>query len=462
MEDLMNIKRRDFLKLILGASAATALPLIVTGSCGDTTPDQGKIDTESKDGWSPVRSLFTFSHRAPLNAANLCPAFNRVMEHQNRYSARLSSDVGFPNRRDFVLEEVQNARKKVSTMLNAGNVKQLAFVRNTSEANTTIVQGLHLKADEEVVLWDENHPTNYHSWHYQRQVRPFIIKSIGLDLNAGNSNYYVDSFIKNLTPKTRVVSFSHISNISGLRLPAEKICAAIKNFNPEIFILIDGAQAWGSVSIDLRAISCDGYTSSGHKWLCGPRGTGILYVREKWISRVLPNTLGYNFTFDYPEEEFAADATRFECLGQRDDAAYGSLGIAVDLHSNIGIKKIEKRISELTAYGLNAFDKAGIRTITPKDPTFGHGVITADMGGTTKTYGAFLALHNAGISSAFIHHNRIHYTPESIRKVDNLPVYLRVCPHMYNSTDDIDTAVAIAKRVKSSALEIGKEVVKFL
>ncbi|HDP80141.1 MAG TPA: aminotransferase class V-fold PLP-dependent enzyme [Spirochaetes bacterium] len=458
----MDIKRRDFLKIIAGLGATSLVPVLTTGSCGDPKSLEEKFTAGDKNVWSKVRSLFTFTHQAPLNAANLCPAFDRVIAKQEQYARRLSSDVGFPNRRDFVLEEVENARKKVCEMLNAGSSKQLAFVRNTSEANTTIIQGLQLKPDDEVVLWDENHPTNYHSWHYQRQVRPFIIKSLGLDLNAGSTGYYVDSFIKLLTPKTRVVSFSHISNISGHRLPAEKICAAVKKFNPDIFVLVDGAQAWGSVYIDLKAMGCDGYTSSGHKWLCGPRGTGILYVREKWIPRVMPNTLGYNFTFDYPEENFAKDATRFECLGQRDDAAYGALGISADLHREIGIRKIEKRISELTAYGLNAFDRAGIPTITPKDQNFGHGVLTADMGSTVRTYGAFLALHNAGISSAFIHNNRVHCTPESIRKIDKLPVYLRICPHIYNSTGDIDQAVSIAKRIKTSALEIGKEVVRFI
>ncbi len=457
----MDLQRRDFLKMVAALGVSSAIPVLTT-SCGGgkSSPEKFTIPGGDK-GWEKVCSQFSFTRKPPLNAANLCPPFNHVMDRQTAYSKMLGNDVGFISRRNFVLEEVENSRKKIGKMLGIGK-GQLAFVRNTSEANTTIVRGLQLKPDEEVLLWDENHPTNYHSWNYQRLVRPFVCKSFGLDLKAHTMQYFVDSIVKQLTPKTRVVSFSHISNISGMRVPAKEICAAVKKYNKSIFVHVDGAQSWGSIAVDLDTIGCDGYSASGHKWLCGPRGTGILFVRREWIERVMPCILGYNFTFDYPEEEFAKDAMRFECLGQRDDAAYGALGDAVDMHLAIGIDRIEKRVRELTRYALNAFDKAGIPTITPKDARFGHGVIAADLGSSVKAYGAFLALHNAGVGAAFIHNNRVLCTPEGIRKPDGVPVYLRICPHIYNSTGDIDEAVAVAKRIKTSAFEIVKEAVKFI
>jgi cysteine desulfurase/selenocysteine lyase len=457
----MEMQRRDFLKMVAAIGASSAVPLLTT-SCSDGKHSAEKFAMPDGDkGWEKVRSLFSFGRKPPLNAANLCPPFNSVIEKLTAYGKALNSDVGFINRRNFVLEQVENSRKKINKMLGTGK-GQLAFVRNTSEANTTIVRGLRLKPDDEVLLWDENHPTNYHSWNYQSRVTPFKCKSFSLDLKAHTTQYFTDTIVKQLTPKTRVVSFSHISNISGMRLPAEEICAAVKKYNASIFVHVDGAQSWGSIAVDLDAIGCDGYSASGHKWLCGPRGTGILFVRKEWIERVLPCILGYNFTFDYPEEEFARDAERFECLGQRDDAAYGALGDAADMHLAIGVGRIEKRIRELTRYTLNAFDKAGIPTITPKDERFGHGVIAADLGSSTKAYGAFLALHNAGVGAAFIHNNRIRCTPEGIHKADGVPVYLRICPHIYNAAADIDEAVAVAKRVKTSPFTIVKEVVKFI
>lgn len=458
----MELPRRDFLRMIAGMGAASAVPMLVSGSCSDEKLTSGQFKSLGDKGWEGIRSLFSFTHKPPLNAANLCPAFDRVIAKQAEYTKRLSSDVGFINRRDFALKEVEESRKKVCRMLGIGGTEQLAFVRNTSEANTAIVRGLQLEAGDEVVLWDQNHPTNYHSWNYRRKERPFVIKSITLDMNKEETQYFVDCFVKQLTPRTRVVSFSHVSNISGMRLPAAEICAAVKKYSKAIFVHVDGAQSWGSVAVDLGRIGCDGYSASGHKWLCGPRGTGILYVRKEWITRIIPNILGYNFTFDYPEEALPKDATRFESLGQRDDAAYGALGYAVEMQAGIGIKRIEGCIRELTLYGLKAFEKAGIRTITPKNPRYGHGVIAADMGSTMKAYGAFLALHNAGVSTAFIHNNKIYCSPEGIREVKDVPVYLRICPHVYNSTGDIDHAVAVAKRVKTSAFEIVKEVVRFI
>lgn len=459
----MDKLRRKFLKFSSGLGAMSFAPLSLSSSkIEDKILNENTINKLTSTNWNSVRSLFTFSKQAPLNAANLCPAFDHVHAKLALYTERLNSDVSFINRKNFIENEVEASRTKVCSMLGIDDTSQLAFVRNTSEANATIVQGLQLEPDDEVLLWDQNHPTNYRSWHYQHKFSPFVCKYFTLNLQANDTDYFVDTFVKHLTPKTKVVSFSHLSNISGLRLPAKEIVQAIKKYNKNIFIHLDGAQSWGSIEVNIDEIGCDSFSSSGHKWFCGPRGTGILFVKEEWIEKIRPNILGYNFTFDYPDETFPADATRFESLGQRDDAAYGAIGDTVDLHQNIGIVQIERRIQNLTQYGLNGFSKIGISTITPKDPNYGHGAIIADMGGQIKTYGAFLALHNAGISSAFVHDNKIHCTPNGILSEDDKPVYLRICPHLYNNIEDLDHALSVVRRIKESNFEIIKETIKFM
>lgn len=412
--------------------------------------------------WSTVRSWFRFSRQAPLNAANLCPPFSEVLTAQQALSRRLAEDVGFLNRRDVVQHEVADAREACADMLGLRDVDSLAFVRNTSEANAAIVAGLDLQPDDEVLLWDENHATNYRSWHYRQARTPFRVKRLSLPRPLRDEAQIVEAFVAALTPKTRVVSFSHLSNISGTRMPAKAICAAVHAHNPEILVHLDGAQSWGSMAVDLDDIGCDSYASSGHKWLCGPRGTGILMVRERWAERLQPLILGYDFAFDYPEEALQPDARRFENLGQRDTAAYGALSAAVGLHQTIGTARIEARIAELTQYTLQAFDRAGIETLTPKAPSLGHGVVVADLGGKHKAFGAFLALHNAGYASAFVHGNKVHCSVDGPCTEEHGPTWLRICPHIYNSTDDIDAAVAIATRIRDSNFEIVKEVVRFL
>ena len=346
-------------------------------------------------------------------------------------------------------------------MLGIRNKKELAFVRNTSEANSIIVGGISLEPDDEVVLWDKNHQTNYSSWQYRGMISPYVCKPVSLDMSSRDVQYYVDAFVSALTPKTRVVSFSHISNISGLRLPAREICEAVKGYNSRIFIHIDGAQSWGSVDINLGAIRCDGFSSSGHKWLCGPHGSGILYIRDEWSNRVRPLTIGYDFNIDYPEDNLPSHASRFACLGQRNDAVFAAIGDAVDIHMAVGTRRIEERIRALTRHALNACEKNGLRLITPMDEQWAHGIIVIDVGNTVKAYGAFLALYNEGIAAAIIHNNKIHCTPDGRLTERDAPTYVRICPHIYNSTDDIDSAVDIIKRVDRSGVRAAGEFIRY-
>lgn len=450
---MMKTSRRELLSL--GATAGIVSGLPVSSVANATLNDLNKAD------WREIRGLFRFAGKPPLNAANLCPAFAQVLDAHHEWGERLNADVGFLNRRELVQTQVKSARELCGEVLGVRDISSLALLRNTSEANSIIVSGLEIQPDEEVLLWAENHATNYQSWHYRHQRQPLRVRSLSFDA-AQPDDALVQLFVDALTPKTRVVSFSHISNISGTRLPAQAICKAVHQFNPDIFVHLDGAQSWGSVALDLDSIDCDGFSSSAHKWLCGPRGVGVLMLRERWAKHVQPLTLGYDFGFEYPQAELPDSAQRFECLGQRDTAAYAALGTALELHKQIGAQRIEARIAELTQYALKAFTEAGIDCISPNSPGRSHGVVVVDVGGRLKSYGAFLALHNAGYASAFVHGNTVLYRPGGVPEDADAPVYLRICPHIYNSTDDIDAAVAVAKRIKQSNFEIIKELVRFL
>lgn len=467
----MKYSRKEFIQNTGYASVAALLTL---AGCGDKekvkileTPSDKKsltgkeLKNLSKAEWNQIQSLFTFGTRPPLNAANLCPAFDHVNMLLWKLTNLINSDVSFINRLDVVKQHIEQSKKKMCTMLGIKKNDELAFVRNTSEANSIIVQGFNLQKVDEIVVWDQNHPTNYRSWQYKRQNTSFTIKTVNLDMTQSNKEYYIKAFLQQLSPKTKIVTFSHISNISGLRLPAEEICNAIKSYNKNIFIHIDGAQSLGSIVIDMNKLQCDSFSASTHKWLCGPHGAGILFVREQWIEKIQPALLGYNFYFDYPEEKIPTDASRFECLGQRNDAVFGSIGAAADIHMNIGTKRIEQRIHYLTQYAKNALKKAGLPLISPQHDTLNHGILVIDMGSTLKSYGAFLALHNEGISTAIIHNNKIHCMPDGKMKEEDTPTYLRLCPHIYNSTTDIDNAVVIIVDTYKSKVGAVKEFIKF-
>ncbi len=447
--------RRNLLKTGVGIGSTVML----ASACSKQRPALPAIDV-SPD-WQPVRDLFDWQHQAPLNAANLTPAYRAVLETQQSYAQRISADVSFINRKDFVSEELEHARSVSASMLGL-KPDELAFVRNTSEGNAIVVSGLDLKPSDEVLLWNQNHATNYRSWHYEHQRRPFAISSVELPAQPQEDHDLITPFLKALNEHTAVVSVSHISNISGMRLPLRPLCKAIKQKRPDVHIHIDGAQSWGCVDLDLSIIDCDSYTAPAHKWLCGPRGVGILAIKGRAASRLQPLQNSYDFQIDYPAEQIPETARRFECLGQRDTAAVAAVATAVEQHQAIGMQRIESRVAELTQYALAAFQGAGIETATPQNPQFGHAVVVADLGGKLKAIGAFLATHNAGFSAAFVHGNKVHCDPAGGHHETDSPTWLRLCPHIYNSKSDIDAAVAIAQRVKESNVELAKEALKFL
>lgn len=452
------MNRRNWLKwgALTGGTAAVATPLILSLDPSATIEDPS--------------SAAVFGHgegSIPMNAANLTPMLQPIGKKISEYSGNLNRDVSFINRLDIVEKTVSSSRQKVAKMLGISDPADLAFVRNTSEANSIINNGLTLKKNDEVVVWDQNHATNHRSWQYRQQQLGFAIKQVMLPTSPETIQQVVEAFLAKLTPNTKVVTFTELSNISGTRLPAMQLCEAIHQYNTDILVHIDGAQSWGCVDVDIEKIGCDSFSSSAHKWLMGPRGTGILYVNKKWAQQIMPSTLGYDFSLNYPDETLPDDAQRFECLGQRDVAPYAAIGDTVDLYNQLGgSQKIEQSIQAHTQYALNGLDAAGIKTLTPRNINqnhhFGHGVVIADMNSTASVYGAFLALHNAGIASAFISGARVCCQPLAEGVPEDRPTYLRLSPHIYNSNQDIDKAIEIIKRVHSSKFEIVKEVVRFL
>ena len=104
--------------------------------------------------------------------------------------------------------------------LGIARAEDVALVRNTSEANAIVIQGLDLTADDDVVIWSQNHHTNNRSWAYRAQRDGFALRVVDLDADPANDDQLIRPFLSALTPRTRVVSFSHLSNTSGLRLPA--------------------------------------------------------------------------------------------------------------------------------------------------------------------------------------------------------------------------------------------------
>jgi isopenicillin-N epimerase len=411
--------RRDFFRdslagsALLAGTAAGAIPL---PAFGDARPSGA--GTADRDYWAIVRAQFSFTEdTVPMNAANLCPSFRGVASTVADLTADIDRDCSFDNRARF--DDLREAtRSRIAAQLGV-DADEIALVRNTSEANNLINSGLDLQAGDEVLLWDQNHQTNNVAWDVRAARYGIRVKRISTPENPGSPQELADTFIASLGPRTKVLSLSHVSNVSGVRLPIRSIAEAAKA--RDIYVHLDGAQTWGAMALDLRDLGVDSYAASAHKWYMGPKEVGLLYIAKRNHDRVWPAIIAPGWGDDAVTD--LVGARRFESLGQRDDAALAALGVAAELHDTIGASRIEARITQLTQRLKEGIAEAGLELVTPMgvDVSFGIGITRAPRERRRAILKALYEEH--GIAGA----------PTG---------GIRLCPHIYNTEEHVDRAVA--------------------
>ena len=229
--------RRGFLRQAsqMALAPAMAASLSQFSSLLAATPPGGD------EYWQMVRRQFAFREgKVPMNAANLCPSPRIVADEVAELTRDIDVDCSFQNRAKFngLLE---TSRQKVAQHLGV-TPDEIALIRNTSEANNTINNGLPLKAGDEIVLWDQNHPTNNVAWDVRAARFGLTVRRVATPAAATDVDRLVQLFTDALSPRTRVLALTHVSNVSGLRLPVRELCQAAHRRG--IWVHVDGAQSW--------------------------------------------------------------------------------------------------------------------------------------------------------------------------------------------------------------------------
>ena len=183
--------------------------------------------------------------------------------------------------------------------------------------------------------------------------------------------------------------------------------------------MIDGAQTWGALDVDLEALGCDAYTASAHKWLCGPKEAGVLFVRRDRINAIQAHTVAFGWSGEHASGD--RGARKFETLGQRDDPCLASIAVAVDFHLAIGRARIESRVRELASALKDGLDEAGLPLLTPLAPELSGGVCTVSVP-PEKRRALVFELDALGVAGS----------PAG---------GLRLCPHLYNTKAHVERTV---------------------
>ena len=410
----MDSSRRSFLRSV------AALPASWTAFSQALHAAPGAPDANNEAYWSLVKRQFPLDENLIyLNAANVCPASRPVMDRYWEYLRDFQSNPSFQNRAKYeALHE--RLRGKIGALLGV-SADEIAMTRNTSESNSIIVQGLDLKAGDEIISNDQNHASNDDSWKVRAKREGFVVKTLPIPVPVASRDALVAQIEKAITPRTKVIAITHVSSFAGMMFPAREITELARRRG--IWLHLDGAQSFAAIDINLKEIGCDSYSASTHKWLMGPLEAGILYVRADRVAQVWPSVVTVGWS------DQIKGARRFEVYGQRDDPRLVAVEAAVDFLTLIGVDKIEARMRMLSGYMKDRLaQNPTVRMKTNREPELSAGVIKFE-------------LSNVPITRAYDtlwERNRI-----SIAKTDTGESRgLRFSPHIYNTREDIDRAVA--------------------
>ena len=417
----MSLSRRFFLRSV---SAAAAIPAGWTGFA--TALQAAAPDSQPGDAfWRVVKREFPLADDLLyINAANICPASRPVLDRYFDLLRDFQANPSFQNREKFkVIQE--RVRGKLARMLGA-ETDEIAVTRNTSEGTNIVVNGLDLKAGDEVIITDHNHPSNNQAWQVRAKREGFTIRSLPVAVPARGREDLIAGFEKAITPRTRVIAFTHVTSTTGIEYPAREIAELARRRG--IWVHLDGAQTFGVLDVNVKQLGCDSYTGSAHKWLMGPLEAGVLFVRGERLPTLWPSIVTAGWADDLK------GARKLEVVGQRDDAKVAALEAAVDFIGLIGIRNIEARSRALSARAKRQLsDIPGVQLKTNVEPALSAAVVKFKLRNraTKDAYDALWQKHRIALA----------LTPAGDAEG------LRYSPHIYNSEDEIDRAVAAVRDI---------------
>lgn len=423
-----NVSRRNFAKLFaVGGSAALLTDPIFAremAAAGDILPAG---PSAGEPFWKSVREQFVMPpDLAVMNAANLCPASRPAAEALSRESKSVDTDPS-PTNRARLMPEKEATRVALAEFLRV-TPDEVIITRNTSESNNMVSNGLDLKAGDEVLLHEDNHPSNLVAWQEKAKRFGFSVVVVPQKNPHPGAEYYVEAFTKAITPRTKVMSVTHLTSTVGDIMPAKELAALARSRG--ILFLLDGAQSFGLLDVNLADIQPDFYSGSAHKWPCGARECGVLYVNKSAQAKLWPSVYSA-----YPGA--VGFSKTFESFGQRDEATMIAMHEALTFQAKVGRAAIEKRSRDLTTQLMAGLAKIpGITNWTSPVAERRVAVVSFVPG----------TLDANKLATALYTNDRIGITTRGGKDRPGI----RVSPHFYNSPAEVDKLVAaLAKYMKS-------------
>lgn len=415
------LTRRTFMRAISSATAMSAMAsfgdkgiervFAASRGAADTSPEKIAAD---ESYWREIQQAFTVDRSLiNLNNGGVSPSPRIVQEAMQRH-LQYSNEAPVHTMWRILEPQIETVRQRLAGEFGC-DPEELAITRNASESLEICILGLDLKAGDEVLTTNQDYPRMINAWRQRERREGIKLNQISFPVPPPSIDDLYQRFERAITPRTKVIHFCHITNLTGQIFPVKRICQLGRQRGIEV--IVDGAHAYAHFPFKHADLDCDYYGTSLHKWLLAPHGTGFLYVRKSKIKNLWPLMAA-----DKKQDE---DIRKFEEIGTHPAANHNAIAEALTFHEGIGIERKAARLRYLKERWARRLEaNKGVRVLTPYDPQQSCGLALFNIEGIDPyKLGAHLWERHHIIVTP-IAHDEFHG--------------IRVTPNVYTTINEID------------------------
>lgn len=430
----MRTDRRRFLtRSMLAVGGITALTDSTRAAIRQATPKVGPRTGEEWDQWSASlrRQIPASTHSRYFQTAGIGACPDRVIEEVTanlRFQNRSPADAKI----SATMAEIEpRLRARLARSLGADD-DEVALTHSTSEGINIVSWSLPWRSGDEVIVTNQEHPSNIIPWYNLRDRFGVVFKQIELDADGDARQRVLEA----LSDATRLVSLSHVSRNNGHTITREEsaeLASELRRRN--IRFHLDGAQGPGCVPVSFGELGCDYYSTCGHKWLLGPKGTGALLVRRDVLDDTLLSWTGAHShdSMDYEGHyTLKPDASRFE-FGTRALATFAGFDEALRFWDELGWEAAFERMQSLVSHAVERIDRsAKLELSSPRTLAHRSAIVAVRL--------------PEGIDATALYHRLRedeHVLGSPVRDERDF----RLAIHCFNTEDDITEALTAVERL---------------
>ena len=366
--------------------------------------------------WAEIQRAFDADRTMiNLNNGGISPTPSHVLEQMIR-DLRFSNELPVDHMWRVLQPRMESTRRELAKEFGC-DAEEMAIVRNASEANEIMIYGLDLQRGDEVIVTNQNYGRMITTWQQRVRREGIVLKQVSFKVPPPSDAYIVEQFRQAITPRTKVIEVTHITNLTGQIMPVREIVRMARPLGIEVYV--DGAHAFGHWPMKRDELECDYYGTSLHKWLHAPIGAGFLYVRKNKIPKLWPMMAA--------GEGQSGDIRKYEEIGTHPQANFNAVSAALAFSQGMGFDRKIARLRYLRDRWANRLLKESdrVHVLTQLGP---------DKSGAICLFGVD-GLDPVKLGGWMLDNHRIVNTPIVHPEFSGI----RITPSVYTSVQEIDT-----------------------